>query len=190
MKITKFNHKLYLTGIGLLILTLGKAEAQPLEYQSETTLKGSSFNAICYNNNLVNKQDAQFKALSKSGVISINSNITSTHPYVNFAPDDHTLNKSAISYLQSVIDSLNDNPEWKVELTAHTDPSGINSYMRTLSKKRVLSVQDYLQEHGIDKERITIGSYNKRKRNAREGNELRNENNRSVKITFLKPKRG
>ena len=55
--------------------------------------------------------------------------------------------------------TLNDNPNITIELSAHTDYRGSDTYNKRLSQKRAESVVDYLIAHGIAADRLTPMGY-------------------------------
>jgi len=65
----------------------------------------------------------------------------------------------AIPTLESVIQYLNENPEVKIELGAHTDSRSSKNYNYNLSNKRAKSCVKYLTLRGIDSKRVTYKGY-------------------------------
>ncbi len=61
--------------------------------------------------------------------------------------------ESTIS-LTKIVKVLNDNPEMKLNINAHTDIRGNNAYNYKLSNKRAASALKYLSNSGIDKDRL------------------------------------
>jgi outer membrane protein OmpA-like peptidoglycan-associated protein len=61
--------------------------------------------------------------------------------------------------LNKLIEIMNDNPSWKVELGSHTDARGSDSYNEVLSQKRSDSAVDYIVNKGIDRNRIKAKGY-------------------------------
>ena len=61
--------------------------------------------------------------------------------------------------LDKLVQTLNDNPSVKIELSSHTDCRGKAAYNLTLSEKRAKSAVDYLIKQGIDKDRLTAKGY-------------------------------
>jgi peptidoglycan-associated lipoprotein len=64
--------------------------------------------------------------------------------------------KDSLDFLYQV---LIDNPSIVIELSAHTDSRGGDSYNLTLSQKRAQSCVDYLIDKGIDKRRLNPQGY-------------------------------
>lgn len=61
--------------------------------------------------------------------------------------------------LNTVIATMNQNPEIKVDIKAHTDIQGSSTYNLKLSKKRAASAMNYLLSKGISKDRLTSEGY-------------------------------
>lgn len=64
--------------------------------------------------------------------------------------------------LNSLVQTLNDNPTIVIELGSHTDSRPIPMTNDTLSQRRAESVVAYLVEKGIEKERLTAIGYGQR----------------------------
>lgn len=61
--------------------------------------------------------------------------------------------------LNTVITTLNENPNIKINIKAHTDIQGSNGYNLKLSKKRATSTMKYILSKGISKDRLTSEGY-------------------------------
>jgi len=72
-----------------------------------------------------------------------------------------TLRSESQKTLDELISLLKDNPNVTIELMAHTDRIGSDSYNQILSQRRAQSVVDYLIKGGIEKERLTAVGYGK-----------------------------
>jgi len=77
--------------------------------------------------------------------------------------------------LTKILEYLNFYPEVRVELSAHTDSRGSDSYNKRLSQKRAESTVKYLVEKGIKVERLVPAGYGETK--------LRNKCKNGVKCT-------
>ncbi|MCB0793760.1 MAG: OmpA family protein [Flavobacteriales bacterium] len=65
--------------------------------------------------------------------------------------------------LDKLVQTLNDNPTVKIELSSHTDCRGSESYNQSLSEKRAKSAVDYLIKGGIAKDRLKFKGYGESK---------------------------
>lgn len=76
---------------------------------------------------------------------------------VHFVFDDTGLTRTEKDYLQEFVDTLEDDHN-TITVTGHTDSTGDAEYNRRLGEARAAAVRDYLAEHGVDPDRITIAS--------------------------------
>jgi outer membrane protein OmpA-like peptidoglycan-associated protein/Tol biopolymer transport system component len=77
--------------------------------------------------------------------------------------DKATLRPESKNELERLVKLLNDNPTIKIELSAHTDSRGSDSYNLDLSNRRAQSVVDYLITAGIAKDRLVAKGYGETK---------------------------
>ena len=73
---------------------------------------------------------------------------------VFFDYDRYKLRKEAFPVLDGVVKMLLDNPEIRIELSAHTDCRGTDKYNQKLSDKRANAVYNYMISKKIDKVKI------------------------------------
>jgi len=73
---------------------------------------------------------------------------------VDFEPGEHELNESGKASLAGLVELLNAHPQVALQLGGHTDNIGKARYNLGLSKRRVMSVVEYLVANGIDGERL------------------------------------
>jgi outer membrane protein OmpA-like peptidoglycan-associated protein len=78
---------------------------------------------------------------------------------IYFDLDKWNIRFDAIPTLESVIQYLNENPEVKIELGAHTDSRSSKNYNYSLSNKRAKSCVNYLTLRGINKKRVAYKGY-------------------------------
>lgn len=86
-------------------------------------------------------------------------NITLNMPgNITFATDSSDLNAQFFAVLNSVAKVLTEFDKTVVEVAGHTDSTGSDEYNQALSERRASSVARYLQNQGINPQRmITIG---------------------------------
>lgn len=77
--------------------------------------------------------------------------------------DKATLKPESTVALDKLVELLNENPNITIELSAHCDYRGSDSYNLNLSQRRAESVCNYLKEHGIASDRLTPRGYGKQK---------------------------
>lgn len=61
--------------------------------------------------------------------------------------------------MDSVVDILQKNPAFRLEISAHTDPRGSGAYNEALSRKRAEAARAYLIRKGISEKRIVMNWY-------------------------------
>lgn len=88
---------------------------------------------------------------------SISSPVLVENVFYDF--DKATLREESTVALDKLVQTLADNPNITIELSAHCDYRGADAYNKNLSQRRAESVVNYLIEHGIDKDRLTPVGY-------------------------------
>lgn len=71
-----------------------------------------------------------------------------------FAWDQATLQEVSYPVLDEVVQALNDNKSFRVQVEGHSSSDGPNDHNQSLSEQRAQAVLDYLVAHGIAKERL------------------------------------
>ena len=78
---------------------------------------------------------------------------------VFFEFDKADITPESSTALDRLVNMLNDNPTITIELSAHTDSRGSDTYNKRLSQKRAESVVKYLSSKGIEEERLIPVGY-------------------------------
>jgi outer membrane protein OmpA-like peptidoglycan-associated protein/Tol biopolymer transport system component len=86
-----------------------------------------------------------------------NTSIVLNNIYFDF--DRSELKPESYVELDRVVKFLNDNPEVRIEISAHTDSKGSDEYNMELSQKRAESVVVYLVSKNIDQTRLFAKGY-------------------------------
>ncbi|HEX8656557.1 MAG TPA: OmpA family protein, partial [Hymenobacter sp.] len=73
--------------------------------------------------------------------------------------DKFNIRPDAAIRLDTLVQTLVDNPKISIELSSHTDQRGKNVYNQKLSQQRAQAAVDYIVSKGIDKARITAKGY-------------------------------
>jgi outer membrane protein OmpA-like peptidoglycan-associated protein len=131
---------------------------------------------------------ALFGDLQLDPVIEKNSIIQIRNIYFDF--DKATIREESFKILAQIIIFLNENPNIRVELSAHTDARGSDAYNLKLSQKRAESTVNYLVERGIDPARLVPKGYGEKKiqnqcKNGVKCSEEEHEMNRRVELKVL-----
>ncbi len=80
-----------------------------------------------------------------------------------FESDKFNILPSAQLTLDKIALVLNSNDKIKIELSAHTDSQGIDSYNQTLSEQRAKSASDYILSKGVNASRVISKGYGETK---------------------------
>ncbi len=78
---------------------------------------------------------------------------------INFPHDSAELTPASIARLDKAVATLNSRSKISVEVAAHTDSSGKDSYNQALSDRRATSVMNYLVSKGIAADRLSSKGY-------------------------------
>ena len=110
------------------------------------------------------KQELRMDTLNESTDHVLQFPLSSmTHPVllenIFYEFDKATLTEASTASLDSLITLLNDNPNVTIELGAHCDYKGSESYNERLSQRRAEAVVDYLIKGGIAAERLVPKGY-------------------------------
>ncbi len=137
-----------------------------------------------------NREDvvAQFGQLMFMPIPKKNDVIKIDNIYFDY--NKSTIKKESFPVLDAIVEYLNVNSTIYVELSAHTDSRGSDSYNMNLSKKRAKSVVDYLLEKGISKSRLTPKGYGETRLVNKCGNNVKcseeeHQQNRRVELKVL-----
>lgn len=101
---------------------------------------------------------------------------------VHFNSDEYTLDAKDKELLDAVLKETEQPVYCELVLKAHTDKDASNAYNIELSKKRAQSVQAYLQEKGLGKQRLSTYAYGETKPITTNSNENGKAENRRVDI--------
>ena len=99
--------------------------------------------------------------------------------------DKYVLKETSFNELERIVQILNENIDFKIEISGYTDSIGTNDYNKVLSQKRADAVKNYLVMKGIEMERISSKGYGNDfpvdSNNTEEGR----AKNRRVEIQFI-----
>ncbi len=105
---------------------------------------------------------------------------------IYFDFDRYELKPESFSELDRLFKFLNDNPEIKIEISAHTDSKGSDEYNLELSQKRAESVVNYLIANGINSDRLIAKGYGESQPIADNETEAGMAQNRRVEMKIVK----
>ncbi|HEX4887142.1 MAG TPA: OmpA family protein [Luteibaculaceae bacterium] len=109
---------------------------------------------------------------------------------IYFDYDKYKLRPTASNDLKIMLELLNNNPEWRVEIAAHTDSRGRDAYNQRLSERRAESVVNYLIARGIAPNRLVARGFGETKPTNRcvDGvncNEIEHQANRRIEFRLI-----
>src|SRR5690606_5408755 len=111
---------------------------------------------------------------------------------INYDYAKWDIRPDAAERLDTLVQTLKDNPKITIELSAHTDSRGKDAYNLDLSQKRAQAAVDYIVSKGIDAGRITAKGYgesklrNKCKNGVKCSEEMHEKNRRTeFKVTKI-----
>lgn len=98
--------------------------------------------------------DVDLKPIQKNMVVQLRN--------IQFESNSYILTRSSYAELEKVVALMAANPELHIELSAHTDDVGTDSYNDQLSARRGEATLEYIVKKGIDRSRLTSTGYGKR----------------------------
>lgn len=136
-----------------------KMELNPVSYNYITVEKEGyePFTSNFTSENLI-KSPIQLKQLKPEIIVN-----TIVIENILFAFDKDVIKPESKLSLNSIVTILNDSPEINLEISAHTDNKGKDSYNLALSKRRAKSTVAYLISKGINSERLVYKGYGETK---------------------------
>lgn len=105
---------------------------------------------------------------------------------VNFESNSDALTPASIGILDNAVATLKKRADIRVEVAAHTDSRGEDSYNQQLSERRAVMVRDYLSGHGIAADRLQARGYGEARPIADNATTEGRAGNRRVELTVLR----
>jgi len=105
---------------------------------------------------------------------------------IQFQQSRSELLPNSIIELEKLVEILNKNPDWLIEISGHTDNVGNPKLNLELSEQRAEVVRDYIMQRGIAMSRITTLGFGGSKPIASNSNPKDREKNRRVEIVLRK----
>lgn len=101
--------------------------------------------------------DASDQALDSGVLIEGSSIISYDRKFtIPFQEDAYNLTKQTTRILDKLISVVEENPEYVLEVSGHTDSDGEDDYNIKLSKERSQGVVQYLLDKGVDDDRFVV----------------------------------
>ena len=124
-------------------------------------------------------------SLAKADTGSSRGSNRVTMAELHFADGQSEISPDLASLLETAKKTLQDNPEWKVQVEGYTDSSGSKSSNVALSTRRAESVTNWLAEHGVDRGRLTTKGYGEAHPTADNSTEDGRGKNRRVELVRM-----
>jgi OmpA-OmpF porin, OOP family len=131
------------------------------------------------------KEQLPEKPVTVSGYPEIKVNETYVLKNIFFEFDNYQLVGTSFEELDKWYTFIKAHPNWKIQLTGHTDERGTDEYNLKLSQQRVQNVADYIIQKGVDAKLVTTFGEGKRKPLSQGKDEAAHALNRRVEIKFL-----
>lgn len=123
------------------------------------------------------KQNLYLVPIETGQVVTLNN--------IFFDFDKATLRPESYPELDRVVEALKKNPDMNIQISGHTDAIGTKAYNQDLSMRRAKSVQEYLTNKGIDKDRLKLKGYGESKPIASNEKSNGRQLNRRVEFKIL-----
>ena len=104
---------------------------------------------------------------------------------INFESNSVQLSDISFTELRRVIQLMKENPTLRVEVAAHTDDRGSDTYNQALSQARAKSVADFLMENKIDPGRFEAKGYGESQAKVANDTDTNRAINRRVELKIL-----
>jgi OOP family OmpA-OmpF porin len=101
----------------------------------------------------VSTLDRNSRAALAENCISLGENA------IHFATGQYTVPADAESVLSEVANQLKANSDWKWEVKGYTDDVGDKAANQKLSEERANAVANWLTDHGVNRDRLTVKGY-------------------------------
>jgi outer membrane protein OmpA-like peptidoglycan-associated protein len=137
------------------------------------------------------EQDQQSETGEKSIILKampIEAGAQLTLEHISFALNASDLDTSSYVTLNRVVELLQKNPNVSIEISAHTDDIGDETYNQRLSERRALSIVRYLTKHGVEIQRMRPHGHGKAKPLVPNDSEENRARNRRVELQVLRAK--
>ena len=105
---------------------------------------------------------------------------------IYFDYDSHTINNEFMETIKKNAHWMNSNPSTSIILEGHADERGSNEYNLALSQRRVMSIEKFLGDFGVNRRNLTALSYGEEKPADKGHDEAAWRANRRVEIKILK----
>lgn len=151
-------------------------------YEISTSAQGYSYFSATFDMSeeqpagVEQKVEAKLKSVKNTSIVLGN---------IIFEYNSYELTAASYSEADKLVDYLLENENYRVEISAHTDDSGADAYNLKLSRFRANSVKEYLEDHGIDGQRLIAKGYGESRPLVPNNGEENMAKNRRVEFKIL-----
>jgi SH3 domain-containing YSC84-like protein 1 len=107
----------------------------------------------------LNRYSGASLASNKTSAASSRGSNRVTMAELHFASGQSEITPELANLLETAKKTLQENPEWKIQVEGYSDSEGSKSSNEELSKHRAESVTNWLTDHGVDRSRMTAKGY-------------------------------
>lgn len=104
---------------------------------------------------------------------------------LEFETKKAVIKKGSLKALDHLAQLMQENPEWILRLSGHTDDTGTEEFNLDLSKRRAEAVQSYIMQKGIALERFKVEYFGEAKPISDNSTESGKQENRRVEMKIL-----
>lgn len=128
-----------------------------------------------------------YKYFKKSNRKTVSKILKDAFNNLSFEFNSYKINSSSFPFLDELASIMIAQPDWKLELSGHTDNVGSESTNLQISKARVEEVKKYLISKGVIPEKISVFAFGESKPIASNNTQEGRDKNRRVEIKIIKP---
>lgn len=148
-------------------------------YEISTSAQGYSY----YKTELDLSKETALKEVSAS--LQSVENISLVLNNITFEYNSYILNTASYEELNNLVTYLQENEQYGIEISAHTDNAGADPYNLKLSNLRANSVLQYLQDNSINKDRMSAVGFGESRPIFPNDTEVNMAKNRRVEFIIL-----
>lgn len=141
------------------------AVAENTEISTEATESNNAEESMAEANSTENNNNTAEKPKEEAEVNYVTSDMLESLKLNNvyFDYNSAAIRDDAKKTMAEVAKIMNDNSQYKIEISAHTDPRGSGPYNEILSRKRAEAARKYLINQGINESRIIMNWFGETK---------------------------
>ncbi len=115
----------------------------------------------------------------------LNAETKLTFSSIQFETNSAEIDVNSFQELGELVELMKDNPNMKVEISAHTDDVGSEAYNLRLSEKRAQAAVDYLIQNGVKSEQLVAKGFGENKPIVPNDSDENRAKNRRVELRII-----